>query len=130
MMHQMKKMPRILVIDDDAPLRSLLREALEQNGFSVEEQSNGLLGLRAYKLLPADVVLTDIVMPDKEGLETIRDFRRSFPDAKIIAMSGGLTTSNLDPLPLAAQFGARHTLRKPFSIKELLSALAMVLESR
>ena len=123
----LKRKPRVLVIDDDAPLRSLLRDALEENGYSVEEQENGLLGLRAYKLLPADVILTDIVMPDKEGLETIRDFHRDFPDAKIIAMSGGLTTSSLDPLPLAKHFGAIHTLKKPFSITELFNALTQAL---
>jgi len=116
-------MPRILIIDDDASLRSFLCEALQEHGYSVEEQSNGALGLNAYRLQPADVVLTDIVMPTKEGLETIQEFRRLFPDVKIIAMSGGLTDSNFDPLPIAKQFGARYILKKPFSIVELLNAI-------
>ena len=116
-------MPRILIIDDDDALRQFLCEALQDHGYSVEEKSNGALGLKAYRMQPADVVLTDIVMPTKEGLETIQEFRRSFPDVKIIAMSGGLTTSKLDPLPIAKQFGASYILKKPFSIEELLDAI-------
>ena len=68
-------------------------------------------------------------MPTKERLETIQEFCRSFPDVKIIAMSGGLTGANFDPPPLALQFGAKHTLKKPFSPKELLEAITRTISS-
>ena len=123
-------MPRILVIDDDTALRQFIRDVLEDSGYSVEEQTDGALGLKAYQRQPADLVLTDIVMPNKEGLETIQGFRRLFPDVKIIAMSGGLSSSHFDPLPLALQFGAKRTLKKPFLMNDLLDAILKTLNGQ
>jgi DNA-binding response OmpR family regulator len=117
-------MLRVLVIDDDESVRSFICEVLEEKGYSVEAQSDGALGLKAYARQSADLVLTDIVMPNKEGLETIQGFHRTFPEAKIIAMSGGLNSSSFDPLPLALQFGANCILRKPFGMNELLDAIS------
>lgn len=119
-------MTRVLVIDDDPELRQFLCESLEENGYSAEGEADGALGIRAYQRQPADIVLTDIVMPTKEGLETILEFRRRFPEATIIAMSGGLTAANYDPLPAARILGAQHTLQKPFSVKEMLDLLSQI----
>lgn len=122
-------MARILVVDDDHQLRSFLREVLKSKGHVVEEAADGGEGLEAYRREPADLVLCDIIMPQKEGLETIRELVKSFPGAKIIAMSGGIARSSLDPLTMAARFGSLRCLYKPFSIDALVAAVDDVLQS-
>lgn len=85
-----KKMPRILVIDDDEPIRIALRKMLESEGHEVVEASDGARGLRLFDEQPADLVIADILMPEKEGFEVIRELLVKKPDVKIIAMSGDL----------------------------------------
>jgi len=82
-------MARILLIDDDAPVRRTLRKMLERQGYEVEEAPDGKAGLTLYQENPADLIITDLIMPEMEGIETIMELRRRFPDVKIIAMSGG-----------------------------------------
>src|SRR5690349_13999571 len=118
-------MARILIIDDDAQVRLLMRMRLEAAGYDVEEAKDGAKGLDAFNRQPADLVLTDIYMPKKEGLETIREFRRLNPKLKIIAMSGGGIAG--DFLPLAKKLGAAQTIRKPFDNEMLLEAVREVL---
>ncbi len=120
-------MARILVADDDPIMRKMLREMLAQSGHETVEASDGDEALERQREEPADLVITDILMPGKEGLETIRDFQREFPDIKIIAISGGGFTGK-DYLPLARELGASHAFSKPFSQKQMLTAVNELLE--
>jgi DNA-binding response OmpR family regulator len=120
-------MSLILLVDDDEAFRKAQRLLLVKMGYSVLEARNGKEALRLAEVEPPDVMLTDIVMPEKEGLETIEDFRRLLPDVKIIAMSGGGRGSAIDYLKLAHLMGADHTLPKPFSLDELSVLLAAML---
>ena len=121
-------MARILIIDDDHQMRGVLRDLLESHGYDVIEASDGAVGSRLYREGPADLIITDIFMPSQEGLETIRGLRRAFPDARVIAMSGGMSNRGYDPLPIARALGARRTLAKPFHNDDLLKAVSEVLE--
>jgi len=123
MVSEMWSMARILIIDDDAQLRATLREVLEREGYEVVEAPNGREGLERYQEAPTEVMITDILMPEQEGLETIMILRRVDPQAKIIAISGGGQTGRMDFLHLAAMLGAQRTLRKPFRPQELLEAV-------
>ena len=120
-------MARILVIDDDNQLRSLLRLALEMAGHQVIEAVDGEQGLKAYQKHLPDLVLCDLLMDNKEGLETIRELRRRFAEEKIIAMSGGLYGGKVNFLSLAKTFGAAKVLTKPFDIKTLSAAIDEIL---
>jgi YesN/AraC family two-component response regulator len=123
-------MARILIIDDDALVRQVFRDWLESRGHEVIEAENGNVGLMLYKQHPAEIVITDIVMPDKEGIETIRELRRDFPDAKIIAVSGG---GQLMPgstcLTLAEGLGVQRTLLKPVNCLQLADTISELLDS-
>ncbi len=116
-------MAHILIIDDDVQMRSMLRQMLEREGYEVEEANNGKVALRAYKENPADLVITDIIMPEKEGLEIIRELRKDYPDVKVIAISGGGHISPDEYLHLAKAFGAQCVFAKPFERRELIEAV-------
>jgi len=111
-------MATILVIDDHEPIRTLLRTVLEKAGHEVTEAPNGRLGLQAYRTRPADLVITDLCMPEMTGLELILELTQAFLNVKVIAMSGAQDTE--PALGKAKLLGARHTLQKPFSMKVLL----------
>ena len=116
-------MPRVLIIDDDSNLRVVLRAALEKAGHEILEAGDGNQGIKAFREQRVDLVLCDLVMDGKEGLETIRELVRLQADVKIIAMSGGLFGWKMDMLPLAEKFGAAKSLKKPFDVGTLLSAV-------
>jgi CheY-like chemotaxis protein len=116
-------MPHILLIDDDGPFRAMVRVCLETAGHIVIEAHNGQEGLVLYAAAPADLVLTDVVMPDKDGIGLIIELRKKYPAAKIIAMSGGGRGPAGDYLKVARQLGAVGTLPKPFAIVDLLAAI-------
>lgn len=118
-------MASILIVDDQDMVRRTLRLALESEGLDVREAGDGDEALRLYRSAPADVVVTDIVMPNKEGIETIFELRRSSPKVKIIAMSGRDTADFLD---MARKLGADHALRKPFEMRTLLSLVRSCIE--
>ncbi|MDY6987587.1 MAG: response regulator [Thermodesulfobacteriota bacterium] len=120
---------RILVIDDDIGIRAMLRRLLEGAGYDVAEASDGRQGIRLYRQDPADLVITDLIMPEKEGLETIRELRRDFPHVKILAISGGGRVSPDEYLHMAKSFGAKRTLAKPFDPKELLEVVHELISS-
>ena len=120
-------MTTILVIDDDDLLRGMLREMLEIAGYEVREAVNGRQGLGLFQLDPADLVVTDIVMPEQEGLETIVELRKAWPDVQIIAISGGGAYHTTDYLQSAKLLGAVQTFPKPCDSKELLAAIANIL---
>lgn len=113
-------MPMILVIDDDAGTRKLLRGVLESQGHGVIEAVNGTEGLWLFHRHPVQLVITDILMPEQEGLATIRELRQSHPHIRIIAMSGNHNFVGLDYLPVAKAFGANRVVAKPFRLRELL----------
>jgi DNA-binding response OmpR family regulator len=123
-------MPTILVIDDDAPLRSAVRAALEAAGYDVIEAADGEEGLRLHQEHGPDLVIVDIFMPERDGLDFIRDVRDRAPQAKILAISGGGRTGMIDVLSAAAALGASRTLSKPFLPGALLAAVRDLLGKR
>ena len=118
----------ILVIDDDENIRLLLRAILEPEGYQVVEAPDGDKGVKAYQKNPTDLVITDLIMPGKEGIETIRDLRREFPNVKIIAVSGGGRIGPDSYLKMAKGVGALCTLSKPIDRSGLLNAVKEVME--
>ncbi len=120
----------ILVIDDDENIRLLLRAILEPEGYHILEASDGDKGLKQYQKSPTDLVITDLIMPGKEGIETIRDLRREFPNVKIIAVSGGGRIGPDSYLKMAKGVGALRTLSKPIDRMGLLNAVEEVMEMR
>ena len=121
-------MAHILIIDDDDQFRNMIRQLMERNGHEVEEASGGKEGIRLYRENPTDIIITDLIMPGKDGIETIQELKKEFPDVKIIAISGGGRVGPQDYLHLAKMFGARQTLTKPINLSELLNAIDELLE--
>jgi len=115
--------PRLLVVDDDADMRLTLKLSLELAGYIVDVAANGREAIEVQRSRPADVLITDIFMPDADGFEAIDAFRAEFPRTKIIVVSGGAQFSKRDYLPDAALMGADATLQKPFEIDALLGTL-------
>jgi DNA-binding response OmpR family regulator len=121
-------MARILVIDDDPQVREMLKQLLERAGYEVGVAPDGNAGVKINRADPAQLIITDIVMPGKEGLETIMEFRRHFPAVRIIAISGGGKIGPHDYLNTAKAMGAQKTFAKPFDLPELLSAVWELLQ--
>lgn len=120
-------MPRILVIDDEPLIRSTVVTLLTREGFSVEEASDGEAGLAMCHKHPPDVVVTDIFMPNRDGIEVVMKLKRSYPRTKIIAMTGGGQTRMMEIASAAKLLGADHILYKPFESESLLTAVNAVL---
>lgn len=116
-------MQKILIIDDDHHILLMIKKMLERAGYEVDLASNGSKGLELFKQMQADLVITDIIMPEKEGLETIREMKRIRPDLEVIAMSGGGKITADNYLATAKIFGASRVLQKPFSQKLMLDAV-------
>jgi two-component system response regulator (stage 0 sporulation protein F) len=110
-------MASILIVDDDDLVRSFLRSILEQDGHQVREAPNGKAGLHLYREAPADLVITDIFMPDQDGMDVTLALTREFLDAKVIAMTGATGDQNF--LSVAKLFGARDVLEKPFTVDQV-----------
>ena len=111
----------ILVIDDDYLVRYTLARLLRSEGYEVITAADGERGMSVFRSAVPDLVITDIIMPEQEGIETIRLMRRERPDAKIIAISGGSRLGDLDVLDIASKLGADDIVRKPFDAGDLLS---------
>ena len=116
-------MASILVIDDEKEIRIALRSLLEGSGYDVICASDGKEGLKLYNEKPTDLIITDLIMPEKEGLATIMELKRISPDVKIIAISGGGRNDPGEYLTLAKQLGAQRTLEKPFGSQKILEAV-------
>lgn len=120
-------MPHIHIVDDEALIRDLFRRILENEGYKVTDSPDGNAALAFCRKHPPEMIITDLIMPDKEGIETIIELKRDFPDIKIIAISGGGRITATEYLELAETFGANLTLPKPISRDELLKAVQTVL---
>jgi DNA-binding response OmpR family regulator len=116
-------MVHVLVIDDDATIRALLRMLLETNGFTVSEAADGQQGLEVFRRNPAQLVITDIIMPGQDGYETCLQLKHKFRDVKIIAISGGDFLRPGKYLSLANSIGVDRVFTKPFRPAEVLAAV-------
>jgi DNA-binding response OmpR family regulator len=121
-------MARILIIEDESALRSLMKDALENADHEVMEASDGNMGVKMFNENKFDVVITDILMPKKEGLEVILEMTDLSPDVKIIAISGGGIGLGDDLLDIYMEFGAKKALRKPVRMEHLLDVVKDVMK--
>jgi DNA-binding NtrC family response regulator len=119
-------MATILIIDDEESVRAILRFALEAAGYEVVEAANGRQGLERYRQRPTDLIITDILMPEMNGLDMLLELTHEFLHAKVIAISGAGREENV--LDAAKLLGARQTFQKPFSMPQLLRAVRYELE--
>lgn len=117
----------ILVVDDDPLVRSSLQDFLSDAGYSVATASDGVEAAQRFKEAKPDLVVTDIIMPEKDGIETILDLRRRSPALRIIAISGGGRSRSTDFLTMAEKLGADATLAKPFDQGELIALVKRLL---
>ncbi len=123
-------MVNILIIEDDKTMQFMLEEKLKLEGFNPIIAVNGFQGIDFFESGNIDLVITDIFMPQKDGIETILELKKRYPDVKIIAITGAYSKGSdisQNYLEMAAYFGAQKTLVKPFELKELVSAVNEVL---
>lgn len=120
-------MKRILIVDDEQIVLEVLRKILELEGYEVITAANGDEGIELFSQKPFDLVITDMVMPEKDGLQTILDLRKEDPDLAVIAMSGGGTISKERYLAVAGYLDGIITITKPFSMESITEAVAKLL---
>ena len=113
----------ILIIDDEPMIRHLAARILDRAGYRTTSAANGIQGLSSFRRERPALVITDLIMPEREGIETIRLIRREGANVPIIAISGGTLTGTADFLAMARELGASAVLRKPFEPAELLDAV-------
>ena len=121
-------MARVLIVDDDEPIRKTLRRMLEPAGYDVVEAADGREGVELYKEDSVDLVLMDLIMPEKEGIQAAAELRHYDPEVKIIAISGGGRIGNFQVLRIAQKFGIEHALPKPIRMGKLLALVEDVLD--
>jgi CheY-like chemotaxis protein len=114
-------MASILIIEDDSAIRRILAQLFARGPHTIRVASHGDEGLKLYREQSADLVITDLVMPEREGISTILELRRLNPQARIIAISGGCTRNTPLYLNMAAKLGANRVLSKPFELTEIQS---------
>jgi DNA-binding response OmpR family regulator len=120
-------MRKILIIDDDEQILPMLAHAMELAGYAAVTALDGREGQRLLEKQPFDLVITDIIMPEREGMETITYIKKNFPAIKIIAISGGGRIGPETYLPAALELGADDALAKPFAMEELLTSVRKLL---
>ena len=123
-------MARVLIVDDDMAVRVMVRQILHGAGHQVQEARNGREAIDLMRNDPAELIITDIVMPEKDGLEMIFELRQDFRDIKIIAMSGARRTGANSYLVMAEQLGAQRTMVKPLNPELLLKMVAELVATR
>ncbi len=116
--------------DDDLYLRTMLRQIFEIEQFQVIDVDDGQKAIDYIKNNPVDILITDLIMPKKEGIETINELKNLFPDLPVFAMSGGSMTNAQVYLDIAQTLGVMHTFLKPFNINEMLDAVKSVISER
>lgn len=122
-------MSKILVIDDDVAVRETIVYLLQDVGYEVLAAEDGVRGMALFRSEQPDLVITDLVMPEQEGLKTITEMLKDKPYARIIAISGAARIGNMDFLKIAEVLGAMDAIRKPFAPAELLAAVKNCLAS-
>lgn len=120
-------MAHILLIEDEPQVRGLLRETLEQEGHEVVECKDGTEGLSHYKKGLIDLVILDVILPEKDGFETLTELRQQDPQANVLAISGGFSPGAVNVLHIAQRLGAREILAKPFELKNFLAVVKKLL---
>jgi DNA-binding NtrC family response regulator len=120
---------RIMIVDDDASIRRTLQKLLSKEGYEVIQAADGSEAVRLWRQGGGDLVITDLHMPQKDGIETIVELLSHSPGMRIIAMSGGGQTKRLDLLGNVALLGTILTIEKPFTIDEMMSAVSRALQS-
>lgn len=123
-------MKHILVVDDDETVRNLLQDIMEREGYAVSAAVNGKDAIRQFRRRRPDLIITDIIMPEQEGLKTISELRRQSRDVCIIAISGGGQYGLGEYLDVASALGADQTFGKPFDRLELVKAVRKLLSHR
>jgi DNA-binding response OmpR family regulator len=108
-------------MDDDEPITRMLRKVLESRGHEVYTASNGREGMRLFGSAPVDLVISDILMPEMDGIETLKELLHRNPSLKLIAVSGGGTRLKMDILKVARILGASATFEKPYNLRELMA---------
>ncbi len=121
-------MARILVIDDNTSMRDAVCEMLQQVGHQTISVESGRNAIQIHRNEPVDLIITDLFMPDTDGLEVIYQFRREFPEVKIIAVSGGGSRGLVELLVVAKKMGAHRAFMKPFAWEELLTAIEELMD--
>ncbi len=122
-------MARILIVDDETDLRGMFKMLFESNGYEVIEASNGNEAIELYRSSPVDLIIMDVFMPEKEGIETILELTSEFPDVNVIAISGGGKVGTRDCLDSALEFGAKRVFTKPVTADRLLRAVEQILKN-
>lgn len=116
-------MTRILLVDDDKDVRDVLHSILESSGYDVTAAADGSQAVELFSQGEFDIVITDLIMPVKDGLETITEILEIRPGTKIIAMSGGGRQGNVDFLENAKSLGVSRTFNKPFNLRDLIEGI-------
>jgi DNA-binding response OmpR family regulator len=117
-----------MVVDDNTSMREAVCEMLQQSGYETVSVENGRFAAQIHRSEPVDLIITDLFMPDTDGLELIYQFRHEFPNVKIIAVSGGGSRGLVELLSVAKKMGAQRALMKPFAWEELLAAVQEMLD--
>jgi len=120
--------PTILLIEDDVEMLRLLTAAFTKAGYDVHTATDGRMGMKAFARVVPDAVVTDIVMPTQEGIETIIAMRAARPEVKIVAISGGGRLAAGTVLNIADHLGADRTIAKPFQLANLVAVVAQMIE--
>jgi CheY-like chemotaxis protein len=120
-------MKTILIIDDDEAVLGLFSQFLEAKDYAVLQAADGREGLRLFDTDPPDLVITDIMMPEMDGLEILQNLRKTSPDLPVIAISGGMRNATINFLPHAKTFGACRVFEKPVALSDLLQAVEELL---
>ena len=123
-------MASILLIEDDAQLRRLLREVLECAGYQIREAPNGHEGIRSYRTHPTDLIICDLAMPEKGGIRTLQELLQEFPSVKVIMMSGFTQQFGAASRVLTSQLGVSYILAKPFDLSHMLELVEQLLVSQ
>lgn len=121
-------MTRVLIIEDDNEVREYLESLMERSGYETATAVNGKEGVDLFRTTPVDLVITDIIMPEKDGIETIMDMKRANPALKVIAISGGGRAEPENYLHSARLLGADRTIKKPFTNEDILEAVRALLD--
>jgi len=122
-------MAKILVVDDDAMVRRTIRASLQRVGHDVVEAGDGLEAIGVLKKAEVDLVVSDIIMPEVDGIGLLLNLRKQFPRLRVIVISGGGRAQNVDFLRMAQTLGANHVLAKPFTPEQLQKAVQATLDA-